>query len=186
MLKHNIVAGLLILFGITQFMIMMIVSEALYPSYSVANNYISDLGVGVTANIFNTSIIILGLSTILASIFIRYVIKDRVFPTTILLAGIGAAGVGIFPEGSPYELHFIMSAITFIFASISAILSSRESPKCIGIPSIVLGVASLVALTLFALGIYLGLGHGGMERLIVYPVFSWALMYSGYIMSIKN
>ncbi|MEM2910241.1 MAG: DUF998 domain-containing protein [Nitrososphaerota archaeon] len=181
--RYGLIAGLLILSGITQFMIMMIVSEALYVGYSVSNNYISDLGVGDTAPIFNTSITFLGLTVTAASFFLRRMLNDRVFPATVLLAGMGAMGVGIFPEGSPYNLHFIMSAITFIFAGTSAVLSSRTSPRCLALPSIVLGAASLTAILLFALGIHMGLGHGGMERMIVYPVLSWALIYSGYIMS---
>ncbi|MEM0078710.1 MAG: DUF998 domain-containing protein [Nitrososphaerota archaeon] len=183
MSREGLIAGLLITVGVTQFMIFMIVAEALYPNYSVAYNYISDLGVGVTAHIFNTSIIFLGLTVVIASFFINRLFRSRVFTITILLTGVGAVGVGVFPEGSPYNLHFIMSAVTFIFAGISAIVSSRLSPKHIAILSIILGAASLTALTLFTLEIYLGIGHGGMERMIVYPVFSWALMYSGYMMS---
>lgn len=40
------VAGAFIFVAITQFILGVIVSEALYPGYSIANNYISDLGVG--------------------------------------------------------------------------------------------------------------------------------------------
>ncbi|MCX8193054.1 MAG: DUF998 domain-containing protein [Nitrososphaeria archaeon] len=183
MSRDGLIAGLLILTGVTQFMIFMIVSEALYPNYSVAYNYISDLGVGITAPIFNTSIIFLGLTVIISSYFLNRLVRDRVFSITILLTGVGAVGVGVFPEGSPYNLHYIVSAVTFIFAGLSAIVSSRTSPKHIGILSIILGISSLTALILFALEMYLGLGHGGMERMIVYPIFSWALMYAGYMMS---
>ena len=38
---------------------------------------------------------------------------------------------------------------------------------------IFLGGLTLVSLALFVLGIYLGLGPGGMERMIVYPVILW-------------
>ena len=39
--------------------------------------------------------------------------------------------------------------------------------------SLVLGSFSLLALLLFASSIYLGLGNGGMERMIAYPVQLW-------------
>lgn len=55
------IAGIIILIGITQFMLFMKIAEFLYPNYSVANNYISDLGVGPVSYIFNISIILLGI-----------------------------------------------------------------------------------------------------------------------------
>lgn len=183
MSRDGVVAGMLVSVGVTQFMVMMIVCEALYPGYSVAHNYISDLGVGATSSIFNTSIILLGVMVVAAVFFVHRVARDRFFLASMLLAGIGAVGVGVFPEGSPYGLHFVMSAVTFIFAGISAIASYRSSPRHLGVLSIVLGVSSLTALTLFALELYLGIGKGGMERMIAYPVLSWALIYAGHLMT---
>jgi multisubunit Na+/H+ antiporter MnhC subunit len=44
----------------------------------------------------------------------------------------------------------------------------------------ILGAASLVSLALFGSGIYLGLGKGGMERMIAYPVLLGAISLGGY------
>ncbi|MEN2975466.1 MAG: DUF998 domain-containing protein, partial [Candidatus Caldarchaeales archaeon] len=90
MSRDGLIAGLSIVVGVTQFMIFMIISEALYPNYSVAYNYISDLGVGITASIFNTSIIFLGFTVIFASYFLNRLVRDRLFSITIFLTGIGA------------------------------------------------------------------------------------------------
>jgi len=49
--------------------------------------------------------------------------------------------------------------------------------------SLISGLTSLTALALFATNNYLGLGHGGMERLIVYPVLAWGLLIAGYLLS---
>jgi len=46
-----------------------------------------------------------------------------------------------------------------------------------------LGTMSLVALVLFSSGIYLGLGKGGMERMIAYPALLWMVGFSGHLMS---
>jgi len=46
-----------------------------------------------------------------------------------------------------------------------------------------LGAMSLVALVLFASGIYLGLGKGGMERMIAYPALLWMVGFGGHLMS---
>ena len=47
--------------------------------------------------------------------------------------------------------------------------------------AVVLGLLSLISLALFGLGIYLGLGAGGMERMIAYPTLLWALGFGGHL-----
>jgi hypothetical protein len=46
------------------------------------------------------------------------------------------------------------------------------------------GVMTLVATVLYVNGIYLGLGPGGMERMVVYPVLLWSIGFGGYLMAI--
>lgn len=183
MRNYGLLAGLLIISGVTQFTILMIVSEALYPNYSVAYNYISDLGVGLTAPIFNSSITLLGIFVIISSWLLYKVFKSKVLSILLFLTGFGATGVGVFPEGSPLHLHTIMSAVTFIFAGVTAITAYKFTPKPISWISVILGILSLTALGLFASGNYLGIGHGGMERMIVYPVLLWALVFGGHIIT---
>lgn len=177
-----VVAGGLLFLGITQFLFFLRVAESVYPGYSVANNYISDLGVGVAAPIFNTSVSFLGLCIVAASYLSSNVFQSRVFRALIAVTGVGAFGVGLFPENVPV-LHTVFSAITFLFAGLSAVYGLRVLSRLMGLISVVCGVVCLVALALFGSGNYLGLGHGGMERLIVYPVLCWGLMLSGYLLS---
>jgi hypothetical membrane protein len=185
MARYGLISGLLIILGVIQFTILMVVCEALYPNYSVAYNYISDLGAGLTAPIFNSSIILLGIVVVISSRLLYQVFKSRLLSIVLFLTGFGAAGVGVFPEGSPHNLHTVMSAVTFIFAGVTPITAYRFTPKPISWISIMMGIVSLVALGLFTSENYLGLGHGGMERMIVYPVLLWALVFGGYIMT-KN
>src|SRR5437016_10140554 len=63
-------AGLFLLAGTTQFAIGMIIAEAVDPSYSVSTNYISDLGVRAGSAVFNTSIILLGITILATSWFL--------------------------------------------------------------------------------------------------------------------
>ncbi|MEM4141260.1 MAG: DUF998 domain-containing protein, partial [Nitrososphaeria archaeon] len=63
-LESNVVAGSLIFWGSAQFILFMIVAEALYPGYNISFNYISDLGVGPSASIFNSSVFLLGLTAV--------------------------------------------------------------------------------------------------------------------------
>ncbi len=60
-------APALLLFGASQFLLLLVAAEALYPGYSVATNAISDLGVGETAVIFNSSIVIFGSTSFAAA-----------------------------------------------------------------------------------------------------------------------
>ena len=52
--------------------------------------------------------------------------------------------------------------------------------------SIILGLATLAALFLFVGGINLGLGVGGMERMIVYPALLWAVGFGGHMMATED
>jgi len=179
------VAGILIFIGAAQFLLFLIVAESIYPGYSVSGNFISDLGVGPAAPVFNTSIILLGVLVIVSSYLIHRRFNDKLFTATIFLAGFGALGVGVFPEGSPYNFHTIMSFITFLFAGLAAISAYRVARQPLKTISIALGILTLISLGLFASGIYLGLGHGGMERMIAYPPLIWGLTFAGYLMMLE-
>jgi hypothetical membrane protein len=49
--------------------------------------------------------------------------------------------------------------------------------------SILLGLMSLLALVLFIGNIYFGLGVGGMERMIVYPILIWMMGFGGFLIA---
>ncbi|GAB6947273.1 DUF998 domain-containing protein [Vulcanisaeta sp. JCM 16161] len=177
------VAGLLIFIGVAEFLLLMLIAEALYPGYSVSRNYISDLGVGPTAVIFNFSIIIMGLLLIIAAVLAWGL--SRVFAITIALTGIGAMGVGIFPE-TIHPFHLIFALIAFLLASISSYptIKISRSPGRVLWP--ILGTMGLIALILYIMHMYLGLGPGGMERMIVYPNLIWALAFSAELMNYQQ
>jgi hypothetical membrane protein len=173
------VAGFLLLVGALQFVLGMIISEALYTGYSTSNNYISDLGVGPSALIFNSSIFLLGIFIASGAYFVQRAFNSKLFSILLAVTGIGAMGVGIFTEHFGL-VHTIFSLITFLFAGISIIFSCKFERSPLSYLSIILGAASLVSLVLFGSGIYLGLGKGGMERMIAYPVLLGAISLGGY------
>ncbi|OWP56028.1 MAG: hypothetical protein B2I17_08620 [Thermoplasmatales archaeon B_DKE] len=172
------VAGIAFFIGIVQFFLFMLLAELVYPDYSVSGNYISDLGVGGTAYIFNTSIVVLGLLIIVTGYFIRKL--SRPLLIILILAGIGAMGVGLFPEttGSP---HLIFSLIVFLMASIAPYFLVVKIRNLMSVMWAILGTVGLIALILYIPGIYLGLGHGGMERMIVYPDLLWGIGFGGWL-----
>ena len=181
------IAGALIILGILEFFIFgLLVSEAIYPNFSVANNYISDLGVGTTAPIFNASVIILGIMQVSAAYFIRHGNKTGLFSLLLAISGVGAMGVGTFPEASLGNLHLIFSFIAFFFGALAIISSYPLASSPFSYLSLFLGAASLAAMVLFGSGNYLGLGRGGMENMILQPLLVWGLALGGYLTARSN
>jgi hypothetical membrane protein len=183
-------AGTLILVGGSQFVLGMLVAEALYPGYSISQNYISDLGVGPSAIIFNSSVFLLGLMVVVSAYFVHGSFRSRLVTGLLVLAGLGAMGVGVFSENSP-DMHKIVSGIAFIFGGLLPIAAYRLVRRPFSYLSVAVGVLSLSAMVLlsaqYSLGLgeqyYLGLGPGGMERMIAYPILLWEVAFGGHLIA---
>jgi hypothetical membrane protein len=184
------VAGALFFIAVTQFVVGLIVSEALYSGYSISDNYISDLGVGPSSMIFNSSVFLMGLLLIIGAYFLYRAFNFELLTVLLVLTAIGAMGVGIFTEDFG-TIHGIVSLITFVSSGLSAIFSVICSyvhkfnlvKMPFSIISVILGLITLGALALFMAGMDLGLGVGGMERMIVYPVLMWGVGFGGYLIA---
>jgi hypothetical membrane protein len=191
-------AGTLFFIAATQFILCLIIAEALYPGYSVSGNYISDLGVGPSAIVFNASAFFLGLLILTATYLLRRSPNFKTLNTMLLLMAIGAISVGIFTKDFTLA-HGAVSSAAFFFAGLSAITSSKVLPKPLSQISMVLGAMTLAELALFSAGLiasgsmtssiaydsifYLGLGPGGMERMIVYPALMWLAAFGGHLIT---
>jgi len=184
------VAGALVFIAVTQFVLGVIVSEALYPGYSVADNYISDLGVGSSSVIFNSSVFLMGLLLLVGAYFLQRAFHFEMLTVMVVLTAIGAMGAGIFTEDFA-TIHSIASLLTFVFSGLAAIFSVLCSYvhkfPLVKMPfsaiSVVLGLMTLGALGLLLGRVYLGLGAGGMERIVVYPVLMWGAGFGGYLIA---
>ena len=176
------VAGALIFIAASQFVLGLIVAEALYSGYSVSENYISDLGVGPSSMIFNSSVFLLGLLLIIGTYFLQRVFHFKALTVLLFLTATGAMGVGVFTENSG-KIHSIVSLIAFLFGGLSAIFSFKLVRKPFSAVAFVLGLISLGALLLYGSHSYLGLGPGGMERMIVYPLLMWGAGFGGALIT---
>jgi hypothetical membrane protein len=185
------VAGALIFVAVTQFVLGLVVSEALYPDYSIADNYISDLGVGPSSAIFNASVFLMGLLILVGAYFVQHAFKEyTVLVVTLVLTAVGTMGVGIFTEDAGI-LHPIVSVTAFLFSGLSALFTvicthihkSKLTKMPFSAVAIALGLTTLTALALFIGGNYLGIGPGGMERIVVYPALMWGAAFGGYLMA---
>ena len=188
--SNSKVAGALVFIAVTQFVLGMIVSEALYPGYSVSDNYISDLGVGPSSLIFNSSVFLMGLLLIIGAYFLQRAFRFEMLTVMLVLTAVGVMGVGVFTEDFG-AIHAVVSLIAFLFSGLSAIFSVLCSRMhkfpLVKMPfsalSIILGLMTLAALGLFGGGVYLGLGAGGMERMIAYPALMWGVGFGGYLIA---
>lgn len=189
-------AGVAIFVGAVQFSIFLILAEIYYPGYNVSTNTVSDLGATCptsgaciinepTSMIFNTSIVLLGLLILVGAYFLQRAFRWTPAAVMIALAGVGALGVGLFPETTGIW-HSVFSLIVFLFAGLTAIVTAGFQKKPMSYFSVALGVATLVALVLYVGDVYLGLGPGGMERMIVYPTLVWSIGFGGHMMAAED
>jgi hypothetical membrane protein len=193
-------AGVALFLGVVQFGLFEMIAEFVYPGYSVSFNYISDLGPPCTSGntcpsatswwIFDTSIIVLGLCVLISGYFIQRHYHWKPASSLIAVAGIGAVGVGIFNETAPFDLHGLFSLITFLGIGLAATVSFWLQKRPLSYFSLILGLVTLISLVLYvpdggSFGVTLGIGKGGLERMIVYPVLFWSLAFSGHMMAIE-
>ena len=117
------VAGGLFFVAVTQFILGLAIAEALYPGFSVSDNYVSDLGIGPSSIIFNSSVFILGLLLVIGTYFLRHISDLKTVNMLLFLMAIGAMGVGIFTKDLTVA-HGAVSSMAFLFAGLTDIASA--------------------------------------------------------------
>ena len=183
-------------------------------SYSLSHNYISDLGAtqcgwfhtGALGSgssyacspwhlVFNVSIIVLGLLLVLAVALLRTAFPARRSRTIglalLALAGLGSIGVGLFPENVNISAHSLSALVAFLCSGLALVVlgfAMFRDTRWDGFRaySIISGLVTIVALVLFVAKVYVGLGVGGMERLIVAPVLLWSIVVGVHLARIPT
>ena len=139
-------AGSLALMGI-------ITAEVFYPSgYTTFHNEISDLGstkppnsliYQPSASIFNFTMLLSGLMTLIATFYQHRYFKKILFSIPLSLFGLGLVGIGFFAgDKAPY--HGIFSLLTFISGGVSAIMSFEIVSAPFEFIGIIFGAISLI------------------------------------------
>jgi hypothetical membrane protein len=196
-----------------QFVIVMAVVQAAWsgpPSYSLAHNYISDLGNTACGpwphatsarvcspwhDVFDGSSVALGILVLLGAVLVRSAFPRRGSTTVglalLMLAGIGSIGVGLSPENVDLAVHSLSAAIAFVLGNLSLIVlgvAMFRDTRWNGYRaySMLSGLWGLVAFLLFYTGHYLGLGVGGMERMIVAPLLLWLVVCSVHLLRVPQ
>jgi len=120
------IAGSLLFIGGIQCVLGLILAEALYPGYDTSIQKISSLGVGPSAIIFNSSVLLIGVLGLAGTYFVHRAFNFTLFTLLLGITHIGAMGVGLFTEApSTFTLHSIFSVITYVFGGMSAIMSYK-------------------------------------------------------------
>ncbi len=141
-----------------------------------------------TAPLFNGSLIMVGLLNALAA-SLEYLRNHRGGILGIsLLASVGAIGAGLVPlDGG--GLHGLFALLAFVAFNLQAIATGRIVSHPMKAVSFAAGAIGLLFVVLMAIGdagneaAFGAIGHGGAERMIVYPVMLWMLAFGGYLMA---
>jgi hypothetical membrane protein len=165
--------------------------------YSLLDNVISDLGAvncgpWPTSHshyvcspwhvVFDTSAVLFGLLAIAGALLIRRALPPGRLATVglflVVVAGIGAIGVGLFPEDVNPSVHAISALLAFLLGNVAVTLLGvsmiRQSPwRGYVVFSELCGAEGLAALVWYASGDWGTIGQGGTERLIVAPLLLW-------------
>ncbi len=183
-------SGLLLALGAGQFMVMMMLLEAVAPGYSMHDNAISDLGtIPETRLFFNASLFAIGLMNLVAGYFLFRSLGDKVLLTIFCLGGIGAMGAGLIPLDSPLGVHGLFALFAFLFLNLEAILVGLKLHGALKAVSILAGMVGLIFLVTMILvdsgtiDMSGSIGHGGVERMIAYPALIWMMIFGGYLMA---
>lgn len=189
-LVNKTTAGYLLALGAAQFMLILMLGETIAPGYSMHENAISDLGtIGQTALLFNSSLFAIGLLNLFAGYILFKVLGEKKYLIIFGLGGIGAMGAGAFNLDNPTGLHGIFALMAFLFMNIEAIVAGRLAKFPLDKVSIVIGLIGLAFVPLMimvdagSLDVSGSIGHGGTERMIVYPALIWMMVFGGYLIA---
>jgi hypothetical membrane protein len=188
--------------SIQYFLAQLLVALRWSPPYSWSRNTISDLGNTACGDyggklvcsplhdVMNASFAVLGITMIAGSVLIwRRAGPGRSAAAGLALMAVSGAGVilvGLFPENSVPALHGTGAGLSFVAGNVGIIVVGQSLPLALRLYSTVSGGAALVALGYFASGQYLGLGEGGLERVVAYPQTAWLIVTGLWLLSLPQ
>ena len=173
--------------GLQYFAVQLLTALRWSPAYSISRDTISDLGNTACGtwngryvcsplhDLMNWSFIVLGATMMAGSVLIfRHFAKGRMAAAgfaAMTASGFGVVMVGFFPENSVPALHGLGTAIPFVLGNIAlfALALALEMTVLMRAYSFLSGAVALLGLAAYASSHYLGLGEGGIERVVAYP-----------------
>lgn len=202
-MKRERIGSILWILCLQYFAVQVIVALAYVGQFSWTQNTISDLGNTACAMyggryvcspqhlLMNISFITLGVTQLLGALLFCLPVKNRsnlIGYGFLMLAGIGTIIVGLHPENATGPMHAVGAALPFVLGNIAMLILATKSgfPAWLKYYSVLSGSIGLVALILFMTKSYLGIGLGGMERLVAYPQTIWMIIVGAYYLLSRN
>jgi hypothetical membrane protein len=184
--------GLLLVVLAAQFMTVIMLAASVAPGYDVHGGAISDLGViAQTALLFNVSLVAVGVLNLAAG-FTYHRSHGRGWVLAVfVLASIGAAGAGLVPLDAG-GMHGLFALGAFLFFNAEALACATVVHGPMRWISALAGIVGLAFVVLMAIGdsgnpgVFGPIGHGGAERMIVYPPMLWLLAFGGYLIGTRS
>lgn len=177
----------------------LVAASAWHPHYSFTKNTISDLGNTACSmyshryvcspdhTLMNTSFMILGITIMVGALLIWQEFRHSPWSFAgfglMSVAGLGTALVGLAPENLHPGLHVVGAVMPFLLGNIALLLFgfSLGLQRLMKYYTLLSGAIALVALVFFAGHDYIGIGEGGMERMLSYPQTIWMMVFGLYM-----
>ncbi len=172
--------------GLVIFIISVAVSILLSPGYDFFSNYLSELGVGNTALIFNIGVVLT--AVLLIPFFVTLYEKDKFLPQLIAILGVVGMiffiGVGVFPltagiihTFSAFLFFFTMTlVIFFVFVEFFTKAFFKNMKSCCCVVIFAFATASIIPI---ALNIALLLFQNPFwQKLAVIGIIIWFIAFS--------
>jgi hypothetical membrane protein len=104
--------------------------------------------------------------------------------SAMAISGIGVMIVGIFPENGVPAFHGLGALIAFTIGNAALIIMAAAPmiPNALRVYSFLSGALAVLALAVYSTGHYLGLGEGGMERVVAYPQTVWLIVIGIFLL----
>ena len=181
--------GILLFVLAAEFLTVIMLATSIAPDYDVVGGAISDLGViPATALLFNVSLVAVGVLNVIGGYLLFRMHGHAWLLGISVLAGIGAAGAGLVPLDRS-DLHGVFALVAFLCFNVQALGSAAIVTGPMRVLSILAGMVGLAFVVIMVIGdagntaVFGPIGHGGAERMIVYPAMLWMLAFSGYLMA---
>jgi hypothetical membrane protein len=191
-------SGLLYVSSVQYFIVQLITANRWSKPYNISRNTISDLGNTKCGQYggryvcsplhatMEASFICLGITMIIGSMMLLRLTTDkwlRLGFSFLCISGVGVILVGLFPENTISALHSLGAGFCFTIGNFGFLIAGKRLslPRPLKAYTYVAAIASLCAFGLLVSDHYVGLGEGGMERIVAYPQTIWLIFVGIYL-----
>jgi hypothetical membrane protein len=203
--SDDVLAGVLFATGGLLFLLLTTAAESIYPNFNMQNNAISDLAaIGVpTTAVEEAAVFGLAICWMIGAYLLFRRTGRRALMILNVLPGVGFLLAGLSPENVNLTVHSVGAPLAFVLGAIVVLLSYRMIRGPFRYFPVGLGTVSLFATCIIFFGYQivgpcgtcsgqsgydqsldkLGLGLGGWESMIVYPLLIWLISFGGYLMA---